>query len=80
VCLKATRDVISSDLPFMEWHIHCPVGVINIGTDPTAHRKSLCSHRKATKKNYFLFSCYTSFSMKFNVKFKSEKRLKKIEN
>jgi len=41
VCLKGTTDVISSDLPFMEWHVRCPVGVINIGIEPTAHRKSL---------------------------------------
>ena len=76
MCLKGTRDVISSDLPFMEGHAHCPVGVINIGIEPTAHRKSLRFHRKATKKNYFLFSCYTSFSWKFIAKFKSEKHLK----
>ena len=79
VCLKGTRDVISSDLPFMEWHVHCPVGVINIVIEPTAHRKSLRFHRKATKKIYFLFSCYTSFSWKFNAKLKSKKRLKKLK-
>ena len=76
VCLKGTRDVISSHLPFMEWHVHCPVGVINIGIEPTAHQKSLRFHRKATKKLNFLFSCYTSFSWKFIAKFKSEKHIK----
>ena len=44
VCLKGTRDVISSDLPFMDWHVHCPVGVINIGIEPTAHQRSLGFH------------------------------------
>ena len=57
----------------------CPVGVINIGIEPTAHRKSLRFHRKATKKNHFLFSCYTSFSWKFNAKLKSEKRFEKLK-
>ena len=59
--------------------VACPVGVINIGIEPTAHRKSLRFHRKATKKIYFLFSCYTSFSWKFNAKFKSEKCFKKLK-
>ena len=54
----------------------CSVGVINIGIEPTAHRKSLRFHRKATKKNYFLFSCNTSYSWKFIAKFKSENHLK----
>ena len=55
MCLKGTRDVISSDLPFMEWHGHCPVGVINIGIEPTAHRKSLRFHRKATQKKIIFY-------------------------
>ena len=61
VCLKGTRDVISSDLPFMEWHVHCPVGVINIVIEPTAHRKSLRFHRKATKKIIFYFNVIHHF-------------------
>ena len=52
---SVSRDVISSDLPFMEWHVHCPVGVINIGIEPTAHRKSLRFHRKATIKNFIFY-------------------------
>ena len=58
VCLKGTRDVILSDLSFMEWHVHCPVGVINIVIEPTAHRKS---HRKATKNFIFYFNVIHSF-------------------
>ena len=58
VCLKGTRDVISSDLLFMEWHVHCPVGVINIVIELTAHRKS---HRKATKKIIFYFNVIQYF-------------------
>ena len=76
VCLKGNRDVISSDLLFMKWHVHCPVGVINIEIEPTAHR---CVFTVRPQKNYFLFSCYTLFSWKFNAKFKSEKRLKKLK-
>ena len=59
--------------------VACPVGLVNIGIEPTAHWKSLRFHRKGTKKNYFLFSCFTSFSWKFNAKLKSEKRLKKLK-
>ena len=61
MCLKGTRDVISSDLSFMEWHVHCPVGLINIGIDPTAHSKSLRFHRLATKNFIFYFNVIHHF-------------------
>ena len=38
------------------------------------------NYSQGHKKFYFLFSCYTPFSCKFNVEFKSEKRFKKNEN
>ena len=79
MCHKGTRDVISSDI----YGVACPlssIGVINIEIEPTAHRKSLPFHRKATNKN-FIFYFYVIHHFLGNSMLNSNlKSVIKIEN